>query len=502
VRDSIVTAENRRAGTASWLPQSVRYEPGTDFGQWLSEGRGAVNWLGTGRSTRIEGWCSHTSVLAGDTVTLYANTQPATDLTFDVYRLGYYGGLGARLVSSFGPLPGIEQPKPRLSEGRLYECEWLPNHEFVVPDDWVSGVYLGKLTRTDDATEGYVIFVVRDQRQADVIAQTSDFSWQAYNRWPHDACLYSDGIDVISYYGADVNVSFDRPYLEKNFQPLLPGTGRYFVFEFPFTYWLEREGYDVTYVSNVDTHRGTAGFDRASAFLSIGHDEYWTPDIYDHLMAARESGLSIGFFCGNSACVAIDLRASTSGRAERVFSRKDLFGHKVGLRQAVEPAPGDVQYNQEEFRELFPYPLQMPDEGELMGARNVWPVQGSGHWVCTDPDHWIYAGTGMGAGDAIPNLVGHEWHGVPAEIEGLEVVSTGPTYDDALGYGEYAATVYPATRGNLVFNASSTWWASALALPPGFQRQSFCGMPSPLPDARVQRMTKNVLDRLIETGHR
>ena len=102
----------------------------------------------------------------------------------------------------------------------------------------------------------------------------------------------------------------------------------------------------------------------------------------------------------------------------------------------------------------------------------------------------------MAEGDVIPNLCGHEWQGQPADIDGLEIISRGPTHDPAYGPGEYVATVYPGRHGNIVFNASSTWWSTGLAQPPGFQRPTWQGLPSARPDARVQRITENVLEKM------
>ncbi len=107
-------------------------------------------------------------------------------------------------------------------------------------------------------------------------------------------------------------------------------------------------------------------------------------------------------------------------------------------------------------------------------------------------------------GDIVPAVVrelGHEWHGDPADIAGLEVVSRGPT-TDSIGSGEYTATVYEGPAGNIVFNAATCWWGSGLAFPPGYDRPSWQGMPCALPDPRVQRITENILGRMIATGVR
>ena len=95
------------------------------------------------------------------------------------------------------------------------------------------------------------------------------------------------------------------------------------------------------------------------------------------------------------------------------------------------------------------------------------------------PDHWLFAGTGMKAGDGIPGLVGWEYHGDPADIPGLEIVATGPTHDDGKkpNGGTYTATIYPGPKNNFVFNAATCWWADALSAPPGYIRPTIYHAP-------------------------
>jgi len=71
-----------------------------------------------------------------------------------------------------------------------------PSYRFRIPKDWISGVYVGKLTQQLKGIQSYVIFIVRDDRKADLIFQCSDTTWQAYNRWPNQFSLYDDGKSV------------------------------------------------------------------------------------------------------------------------------------------------------------------------------------------------------------------------------------------------------------------------------------------------------------------
>lgn len=144
------------------------------------------------------------------------------------------------------------------------------------------------------------------------------------------------------------------------------------------------------------------------------------------------------------------------------------------------------------------FPYQTPSEAELIGARNVPPVNGGADWTCKLPDHWMFAGTKMKSGDSIPGLVGWEWMGMPADKPGLEVVASGKTRkapNSPKGEGVYAATIYPGPKNNFVFNAATCWWADALSEPPGYVRPRIYTEPKG-PDSRAQRITANILDRI------
>jgi hypothetical protein len=350
----------------------------------------------------------------------------------------------------------------------------------------VSGVYVGKLTEEREGLQSYVIFIVRDDREADFIFQCSDTTWQAYNRWPNQFALYDDGKEKW-YCGPGVDISFDRPY-GKYCQildaPLSIGSGEWFLWEFPMAYWLEANGYDVTYISNLDTHADGAGLRRGRGFISIGHDEYYSLEMYENLRAAIAADVSVGFFSGNTCCGRIDPRPSSLGTANRVFGRIDYFGPRD---------EGMIAH----FPTMSPFPYRSPHESLLMGARNVPPCTGGADWICAAPEHWLFAGTGMKRGEGIPGLVGWEFHGDPANLPGLVVVATGPTQSapGKLNGGTFAATVYPGPKNNTVFNASSCWWADGLSAPPGYVRPFAYTTPEG-PDKRVQRITENILARM------
>jgi hypothetical protein len=455
----LVFRENQRPGTREWTLRQTRIDP-----------------LSRYRSPWIEGYCSHRSVRAGDSVTFHVSTNPASRFTLDIYRTGYYGGDGGRLIKQLGEFDGLVQPEPPVGPKRLRRCEWQPCTELLIPTDWLSGVYLGKLTALASGLESYMIFIVRDDRPADFLFQCSDNTWQAYNRWPNQYSLYDNG-EHEWYWGGGVQVGFQRPY-GKYCQildaPLSLGSGEWLLWEFPLAFWMESLGLDVTYISNLDTHRDAAGLRRARGYLSVGHDEYWTIEMFKNVQSAIAAGVNIAFLSGNAVCgrILYDDRL-------QAFERVGVFG-----------PPGGTH----EFQHMSSLEHVRPYANELIGAHSTGPVTGGGDWTCRMPDHWLFAGTGMREGDSIPGLVGWEFHGDPASIPGLEIVASGPT-QRAPGEpngGTYTATIYPGPKGNFVFNAATIWWADGLSAPPGYVRPNAYIAPKG-PDPRVQQITRNLL---------
>jgi hypothetical protein len=250
---------------------------------------------------------------------------------------------------------------------------------------------------------------------------------------------------------------------------------------------MEQQGYDVSYLSNVDTHADAAGLLRGRAWLSVGHDEYWSQTMFDNVSAAVKAGVNAAFFSGNSCDGLIPFWPSSSGAPDRVISRIGKFGGHRLTRQK----------NPHTFRETGPDPAQ------LMGAHSTEPANGGANWTCVNEGHWLFAGTGMKNGDAIPGLVGWEHHGEPANLPGLEVLARGPIAMNGKPMGtEYTATIYPGPRNNVVFNAATIWWSDGLSAPPGYIRPSAHGASPRGPDARVQKITMNLFERFLQSPAR
>lgn len=470
----LIKAENEREGTLDWQLTYTRIDPKskcTRFGGSLG-----------GRSTLIEGYVSRASVRPGEKLDFFISTDPPAAFVIDLYRLGYYQGKGGRFVQRLGSFKGRKQETPPEGEERLRECHWESCTTLEIPKDWVSGVYLGKLSALTHRYQSYVIFTVRDDRPADFLFQCSDNTWQAYNAWPDNYSLYINDRKDKKILCSGVKVSYDRPYGKYTQifdNPLSQGSGEFLLWEFPLAYWMEQQGYDVTYCSNTDVHDDVKCLTRAKAFLSVGHDEYWSRQQFDNVLAAVQAGVNVAFLSGNTCCFVTPFSPSSSKMPNRIITRAGRYG---GIR----PKEKEV---------MIDLPLDAPNEATLIGAQTVTPFNGSGDWIVTKPEHWMFEGTKMKKGDRILGLVGWEFHGEPANIPGLEVVAEGPTWTGGDAESHYTATIYPGPKGNFVFNASTIFWAQGLSQPPGHMPPiSHHGRPHG-PDARVQRITRNVLER-------
>lgn len=302
-------------------------------------------------------------------------------------------------MTRLGSFKGRSQPMPMMTIERLRECEWERATRFTIPSDWPSGIYLGKLSREEPyGAQSYVIFAVKEMCCSDILFQVADLTWQAYNKWPGKNSLYDDGTPEVWYVGPNVRVSFDRPYA-KYCQvvdaPLSVGSGSFLLWKHPLAFWLEKEGYDVRYCSNVDLHLHPQILDTIKVLLSIGHDEYWSRKMFDEVVHARDQGLSIAFLSGDALYTEIEFYSnSITGASCRAFARK-------------QPHPGQpTKTGAADFN----------DEQKLMGVKSY--GSGYGDWVVTNADHWIYDDTSLESNDSIPGMIGFEFHGTPADISG------------------------------------------------------------------------------------
>src|SRR6185312_179635 len=235
-----------------------------------------------------------------------------------VYRLGYYGGMGARLVATVRPHVSLPQAQPECltePETKLYDCgSWAVSASWAVPFDAVSGLYIARPVREDseplprdgsprpadaipEPRASHIYFVVRDDEgRSDILVKTADPTWQAYNRYG-GSNTYRSWVqgDPMRSVDRAYKVSFNRPLTNRDWHPMdAPLNDHY-----PLIRWLERQGYDVSYSAGVDSDRMGEKILEHKVFISTGHDEYWSGRQRQNVEAARDAGVNLVFLTGN-----------------------------------------------------------------------------------------------------------------------------------------------------------------------------------------------------------
>jgi len=428
---------------------------------------------------QIKGYASATSVNQNATINLLVSVNPAQTYSIDIYRMGWYGGLGGRLRLHQAGVAGSKQQActPDATTG-LIACNWTPSYSLTVPGDWTSGVYLTMLTNSL-GYESYIPFVVKDGRTAAFLYQQSVATDQAYNNYPDDR-VTGKSLYTFNSYGANtvagdpraVKVSFDRPYSGN-------GARMFLSWEVQLVRWLEQSGYDVTYTTDIDTHANGAALLNSKAFLVGGHDEYWSMQMFDAIQAARDAGVNLGFFGADVAGWQVRFEPSSDGTPNRVeVCYKDA---------AVDPVQGPTTTVQ--WRSAL---LNRPGQ-TLTGLTVTGEVDfnSNADYVVTNSSHWVYSGSGLTDGAAVHGLVGYEMDrydpSFPAPVSSNRTLLSWSPFTDTSGRSSYSnSSIYQAPSGAWVFASGTMSWSWALD-----------NLDSIHADPRIQVATSNVLNAFL-----
>jgi len=270
--------------------------PGDPSSDWQVAGNGDAT---------LQGFATQISVNVGQTVTFKINTS-APSYHIDIVRFGWYGGDGARIVQA-GIHPDVTPPQVQpaclvdnSNTTGLVDCgNWAASAHWAVPATAVSGLYEAHVVRDDTHGDSAIVFVVRnDASHSDIIFQTSDPTWEAYNTYGGNSlytCTVACPPGNPQGYKAAYKVSYNRPL-----QALADG-GRStpFYTEVPLIQWLEANGYDVSYMAGADVDSRGSLLLNHKIFTSTGHDEYWSAAQRANVTAARDAGVNLAFFSGN-----------------------------------------------------------------------------------------------------------------------------------------------------------------------------------------------------------
>ena len=437
-------------------------KPGNPQSEWDVTGAG---------SSSIQGFATEMSVDQGETVGFKVDTS-ASSYRLDIYRMGYYGGNGARKVATVTPTTLNNQPNcVTQSTTGLVDCgNWTRNASWTVPSDAVSGIYFAKLVRTDGtAGSSHVFFVVRDDDgRSELLFQTSDTTWQAYNQYGGNS-LYTG-----SPAGRAYKVSYNRPFTTRGNAP----EDWVFNAEYPMVRWLESNGYDVSYTSGIDTDRRGAELLEHQTFLSVGHDEYWSGQQRGNVEAARAAGVNLAFFSGNEVFWKTRWENSIDGSGvpyRTLVSYKETHANAV-----IDPAAPTWTGTWRDPRFSPPGDGGRP-ENALTGTifkANCCAIDmrvGAADGKMRFWRNTRVASLATGATTTIgSNIIGYEWdedsdngHRPPGAVRLSETTGSGDMLQDygstyAAGTATHAMTQYRHASGALVFGAGTIQWPWAL----------------------------------------
>lgn len=457
--------------SAPWTIMAENTKPGT------------TTWQITDPATKheIEGFASLTSVNRGEDISIFVNTADPT-YVMEVFRMGWYGGAGGRAVTDPIIRTGIKQPTPLPDPTtHLVECQWDDLYQLHIPKssdptDWASGIYLVKLTGGASGKQSYVIFVVRDDgRSSDLLFQSSVTTFEAYNGWGGWS-LYTQPRAYM--------VSFNRPYVRNH------GAGDFFFWEYSMVRFLEREGHDVTYSTDVDTHARGQLLLFHRGFLSVGHDEYWSWEMRDHVETARDAGVSLGFFGANAAYWQIRFQPSSiTGTPERtIVCYKSVSLDPLGSNENPEVRKHTTT--------LFRVdPVNRPEDA-LIGVMYQAAIRDLQDMVIADASSWVFEGTGLRDGDHLPGLLGYEVDGMFGHAPPGTRVIAHSSYTDIFGQNHSSdMTVYTTMYGSSVVATGSMHWNW------GLDDFTTGGLHPVLTHTAVQQATRNILKKFGATSH-
>ena len=460
-----IPAENALPGDPTWA---------------LRAGDGAPSGIAaTRRAVHVEAYADRVSAKAGDAVQVMANIPAAAGgpmgIHWTLYRLGWYGGAGARKLADGVATAGPQPSCPADPDTGFMQCHWSPTFSVRIPPEAVSGLYLVRIVRDERYPYGaYVPLVVKDDRMSDLYFQASVTTYQAYNNWMGES-LYDDVLGLRSRFA--VKVGFDRPYASEY------GAGQMLRGEAHMASFLERSGYDVSYTTNLDvTREGLAGLRRHGAFLSVCHDEYWDGRERDAVEAARDAGTHLFFFGANAAYWKVRLEdPGPDGNARTMTCHK--------MRPGQDPLASDPALRTGRYRDD---PIARP-EAELIGTMYEEQVLFGHPWVVQNASSFIYEGTGFEEGESVPALVGYEYDRqyedhLPA---GATIVAHSPLVDIYGRPGAADAVVYRARSGALVFGAGSIYFPLAVD---DFATGPLRGQRDP----RIERLVANLFNSALE----
>ena len=443
-----VIDENEKPGTAAWHLDG--------------DGGAAIN-----------GFANLTAARAGQQVTLYVTTEAAR-YHISAYRIGYYGGKGARLVWRSGEMKGVTQPACTLAPTtNMVACDnWAPSITVKIGPQFAQGDYLFKLV-ADPGSQSYIPLAVWDpSSRATYVVQNSVLTWQGWNTWGgYDMYGGAPPGGSPQYDNRAVVLSFDRPYGNGS------GAGDFMALEYPLIYWAEEHGLDVTYWTDVTFSEHPGLLRRHKALLTLGHDETWTLQERNGVIAARADGVNVVYFGASPVLRHARLQASPMGPNREEVDYRDPTADPIYATD-----PGNATGN------TWAEPPANSPPSEVVGDT----YQGYGlndPMVVSDATAWPFAGSGAPQGAQLKGVEAGDYDAYDTSQPSppnVEILSHSPVEPEVGHILDADMTYYTWQNGGGGVLATGTiGWIPAM--------EACKGTLPACPSAVVQAVTGNIL---------
>jgi hypothetical protein len=478
----------KRANTASrhapnfdWT-ESFAGKPRSVADENAQRGTGAWRLRGARARGHISGYVAEQSIRPGATQRIYVRAPRSRWISIELYRMGWYGGRGGRLMLASHKLKPRRQPAcPRDAQTGLVECHWRPSISFRVPPGLTSGVYVAKLMSDTGAASDcmFVLEAAPEAKPSRLLVHLATATYEAYNSWGGNS-LYPGGQPVAATGTSQgIEVSFDRPYKTRT------GAGQLFSRDLAAIQFVEREGYDASYTTGPSVDSDPQQVLGHKMLLDVGHSEYWSQRQADAFRRARDSGVSLAFLASNT-----------------MVWRVRYAGHRIVAYK--EHAASDP--DKSEPTGLMPLagaPLTGTAWQQCVTPRVVGSGRTTYHYypwrpsASLQPD-WLFRDTGLTPSSLVAGIVGYEPdRTTPASPPGIQIVGSGNTLCQRGGplLGSGQSTLYTASSRALVFSSGTLGWTLGLSPMPDESPD----VPR-RPDPRLVKLTENLFEKMGARG--
>ncbi len=357
-----VKRENLKVGDASWSV-GIPLEYSGDYGS-KEKKTSPIKTLAKAVGVKaVEGWLDASSATCGESIGLHI-TGNGAPVTVRVFRMGYYGGTGARLVETATTKPVAAIPTSQISASpqSTVTTTWPVAWDFKVSTNTVPGQYLLRLDDGGGDSSFVPLTILDPQAKSEITLVSSVLTWQSYNQWGGYS-LYK-GPNGTRLTKANV-VSFNRPYDGD-------GSGQFRYMEYPILKLAEQLGIDMNYITDLELNKDASTLNNTSSIILGGHAEYWTTQMRASLQSAVHRGVNLVSFGGN----AIYNRPRYDAKTREMIMWRG---------STSDPGRLDPLLATTEWRNA---PIHQP-ESKLLGSQYV-GLGVDGDYTITHPDRWPF----------------------------------------------------------------------------------------------------------------